>query len=121
VDPLSQLTVALKVLNPELGAVLGVERFLSEIQVTANLQYPNVLPLFDHRRRRPHCQLGGERVGLRTPTRHNPPRSQAREHPDASRATVASSRCNQPSLDQQLVVVRNLGTELRARLRGTPR
>src|SRR5262245_46270458 len=29
--------VALKVLNPELGAVLGVERFLSEIKVTANL------------------------------------------------------------------------------------
>ena len=40
-------TVALKVLNPELGAVLGVERFLSEIQVTANLQHPNLLPLFD--------------------------------------------------------------------------
>src|ERR1700750_1496579 len=39
--------VALKVLNPELGAVLGVERFLSEIEVTANLQHPNLLPLFD--------------------------------------------------------------------------
>src|SRR3977135_3398401 len=39
--------VALKLLNPELGAVLGVERFLSEIQVTANLQHPNLLPLFD--------------------------------------------------------------------------
>jgi eukaryotic-like serine/threonine-protein kinase len=39
--------VALKVLNPELGAVLGTERFLSEIQVTANLQHPNLLPLFD--------------------------------------------------------------------------
>ena len=39
--------VALKVLDPELGAVLGVERFLSEIRVTANLQHPNLLPLFD--------------------------------------------------------------------------
>jgi eukaryotic-like serine/threonine-protein kinase len=39
--------VALKVLNAELGAVLGTERFLSEIQVTANLQHPNLLPLFD--------------------------------------------------------------------------
>ncbi|MEX2153875.1 MAG: serine/threonine-protein kinase, partial [Gemmatimonadaceae bacterium] len=39
--------VAVKVLNPELGAVLGVERFLSEIQVTANLQHPHLLPLFD--------------------------------------------------------------------------
>src|ERR1043166_5366745 len=42
-----QRNVALKVLNPELGAVLGVERFLSEIRVTANLQHPNLLPLFD--------------------------------------------------------------------------
>jgi serine/threonine-protein kinase len=39
--------VALKVLSPELGAVLGVERFLAEIEVTANLQHPNLLPLFD--------------------------------------------------------------------------
>ena len=39
--------VALKVLNPELGAVLGIERFLAEIEVTANLQHPNLLPLFD--------------------------------------------------------------------------
>jgi Tol biopolymer transport system component/tRNA A-37 threonylcarbamoyl transferase component Bud32 len=39
--------VALKVLKPELGAVLGPERFLSEIRVTANLQHPNLLPLFD--------------------------------------------------------------------------
>jgi hypothetical protein len=39
--------VAVKVLNPELGAVLGVERFLAEIRVTANLQHPNLLPLFD--------------------------------------------------------------------------
>src|SRR5438128_2348235 len=39
--------VALKLLNPELGAVLGVERFLAEIQITANLQHPNLLPLFD--------------------------------------------------------------------------
>ena len=34
-------------LRPELGAVLGAERFLSEIKVTANLQHPNLLPLFD--------------------------------------------------------------------------
>ena len=39
--------VALKLLNPELGAVLGEGRFLSEIKVTANLQHPNLLPLFD--------------------------------------------------------------------------
>src|SRR5437764_15477191 len=39
--------VDLKVLKPELGAVLGPERFLSEIRVTAKLQHPNLLPLFD--------------------------------------------------------------------------
>ena len=39
--------VAIKVLKPELGAVLGAERFLAEIKVTANLRHPNVLPLFD--------------------------------------------------------------------------
>src|SRR5205085_1230044 len=39
--------VAIKVLNADLGAVLGVERFLSEIKVTAGLQHPNLLPLFD--------------------------------------------------------------------------
>lgn len=42
-----QREVALKVLKPELGAILGTERFLSEIRVTANLQHPNLLPLFD--------------------------------------------------------------------------
>lgn len=39
--------VAIKVLRPELGAVLGAQRFLSEIQVTASLQHPHLLPLFD--------------------------------------------------------------------------
>jgi serine/threonine-protein kinase len=39
--------VALKLLSPELGAVVGVDRFLAEIKVTANLQHPNLLPLFD--------------------------------------------------------------------------
>ncbi|MFN8582884.1 MAG: protein kinase [Gemmatimonadaceae bacterium] len=39
--------VAIKVLKPELGAVLGAERFINEIRTTANLQHPNLLPLFD--------------------------------------------------------------------------
>ena len=39
--------VAVKVLDPELGVALGTGRFLAEIRVTANLQHPNVLPLFD--------------------------------------------------------------------------
>ena len=39
--------VALKVLRPELAAVIGVDRFLAEIKLTANLQHPHILPLFD--------------------------------------------------------------------------
>jgi serine/threonine-protein kinase len=39
--------VALKVLRPELAAVIGAERFLAEIRLTANLQHPHILPLFD--------------------------------------------------------------------------
>ena len=39
--------VAVKVVQPELAAVIGAERFLNEIKVTANLQHPHILPLFD--------------------------------------------------------------------------
>jgi serine/threonine-protein kinase len=39
--------VALKVLKPELAAVVGAARFLAEIKTTANLQHPHILPLHD--------------------------------------------------------------------------
>ncbi len=39
--------VAVKVLRPELAAVLGADRFVQEIKTTANLQHPHILPLFD--------------------------------------------------------------------------
>jgi tRNA A-37 threonylcarbamoyl transferase component Bud32 len=39
--------VALKVLRPELAAILGGERFLAEIKTTAHLQHPHILSLFD--------------------------------------------------------------------------
>jgi serine/threonine-protein kinase len=39
--------VALKVLHPELAATLGPERFLREIKLTARLQHPHILPVFD--------------------------------------------------------------------------
>ena len=39
--------VALKVLRPELAAVLGADRFVQEITTTASLQHPHILPLFD--------------------------------------------------------------------------
>jgi eukaryotic-like serine/threonine-protein kinase len=39
--------VALKMLRPELSAIVGTERFLHEIRTTANLQHPHILPLHD--------------------------------------------------------------------------
>jgi hypothetical protein len=39
--------IALKVLRPELAAVLGADRFVQEIKTTAALQHPHILPLFD--------------------------------------------------------------------------
>jgi serine/threonine protein kinase len=39
--------VAIKVLKPELAAVLGAERFVQEITTTAQLQHPHILPVFD--------------------------------------------------------------------------
>ncbi len=39
--------VAVKVLRPELAAVVGAERFLHEIKLTANLQHPHILALHD--------------------------------------------------------------------------
>ncbi len=39
--------VAIKVLRPELAAALGADRFLREIETTANLRHPNILPLYD--------------------------------------------------------------------------
>jgi eukaryotic-like serine/threonine-protein kinase len=39
--------VAIKVLKPELAAVIGGERFVVEIKTTASLQHPHILPLFD--------------------------------------------------------------------------
>src|SRR4029079_16235830 len=39
--------VAVKVLRPEVAAVIGAERFLSDIKTNRNLQPPHILPLFD--------------------------------------------------------------------------
>jgi serine/threonine-protein kinase len=39
--------VAVKVLRPELAMALGADRFLREIETTANLRHPNIVPLFD--------------------------------------------------------------------------
>jgi eukaryotic-like serine/threonine-protein kinase len=39
--------VAIKVLRDEIAAAIGADRFLEEIRVTASLQHPHILPLFD--------------------------------------------------------------------------
>ncbi len=39
--------VAIKVLRPALAASVGADRFLQEIETTANLRHPHILPLYD--------------------------------------------------------------------------
>jgi serine/threonine-protein kinase len=39
--------VAIKVLNPDLAAAVGAERFLREIEIAANLTHPHILPVHD--------------------------------------------------------------------------
>ena len=39
--------VAIKVMHRDLAEFVGVERFLREIETTAKLQHPHILPLFD--------------------------------------------------------------------------
>jgi len=46
-DPKHDRQVAVKVLKPELAAVVGTDRFLAEIRTTANLSHPHILPLHD--------------------------------------------------------------------------
>ncbi len=46
-DERHRRNVAIKVVRPDLAAVLGAERFLHEIRVTANLAHPHILPLHD--------------------------------------------------------------------------
>jgi serine/threonine protein kinase/Tol biopolymer transport system component len=46
-DRRQRRVVAIKVLHPELSAVLGPRRFLREIELTASLQHPHILPLFE--------------------------------------------------------------------------
>ncbi|HWN43211.1 MAG TPA: serine/threonine-protein kinase, partial [Thermoanaerobaculia bacterium] len=46
-DPRHNRKVAIKVMRPEIATVIGSGRFLKEIETTANLQHPHILPLFD--------------------------------------------------------------------------
>src|SRR6266513_1712937 len=90
--------VALKVLRPELAATVGAERFLREIQVTAHLTHPNILPL-------PRFGTHGRFPLLRHPVRRTgiasqPPRSRkiiagrrGRTVPSAQRIQPRSGEC----------------------------
>jgi serine/threonine protein kinase len=64
--------VAIKVMHPQLAALIGPERFLKEIETTANLHHPNILPLFDSGRVEgtvyyvmPHVEGGSLRARLK--------------------------------------------------------
>lgn len=46
-DPRHDRQVAVKVLEPELAASIGSERFLREVRITAQLNHPHILPLLD--------------------------------------------------------------------------
>lgn len=46
-DERLQRAVAIKVLRPEVAAMLGAERFEREIRIAAALNHPNILPVFD--------------------------------------------------------------------------
>jgi pimeloyl-ACP methyl ester carboxylesterase/predicted Ser/Thr protein kinase len=46
-DRRHERAVAIKVVRPDIARELGASRFLAEIRVTANLQHPNILPLFE--------------------------------------------------------------------------
>jgi hypothetical protein len=91
-DVKHERNVALKILKPELAAVIGAERFLTEIKTTANLQHPHILDAAgqDPAGRTaggggsgPHRPGRGRRPGLRASQRHHPPGHQAGEHPAA--------------------------------------
>ncbi len=120
--------VALKILRPELAAVLGAERFLSEIKTTANLQHPHILALFDSgnaagylyyvmpfidgetlREARPRETARGRgsgqdragrgrRARLRAPERRDPPRHQAGQHSAARRQAGGGGRMTETGL-----------------------
>ena len=80
--------VAIKVLRPELAAVIGAERFLAEIKTTANLQHPHILGA---------ASIPGEVDGTAL-LRHAVRRGRIAARPAAPREAAARSptRCASP-------------------------
>ncbi len=46
-DPKLDRKVAIKVLRPELAASIGIDRFVREVELTSQLEHPNILSIFD--------------------------------------------------------------------------
>ena len=89
--------VALKVLHPELAAVLGSERFLKEIELTASLQHPHILPLFDSGERGRQLLLRdavrrGRDAARAARARAAAPRRRRAAHRDARSPTRSTTR-----------------------------
>jgi hypothetical protein len=86
-DPKHHRQVAIKVFAPELAAILGKDRFLREIELTAGLTHPHILPLYV--RTRPRC-------GLRHRARRQPCR---RRRDDADRHGCGHPVVHEPRAD----------------------
>lgn len=46
-DPKLNRKVAIKVLRAELAATIGIDRFVREVELTSQLEHPNILSIFD--------------------------------------------------------------------------
>ena len=97
--------VALKVLKPELAAVVGAERFLAEIKTTAGLQHPHILPLHNS---------GGAWVTLEVGPTGSAPRQRNVEDPAPLRSRCPriadSSAAHAPFRRAPHMTVRGAGT-----------
>jgi len=86
-------SVALKVLNPEISAEIGAERFLREIKMAAGLTHPHILPVYD----------SGDADGLLFYVMPNMEGRSLRERIDAER---------QMPLEESLRITREVATAL---------
>ena len=94
--------VAIKVLRPELAAVIGAERFLTEIKTTASLQHPHILralrlrrgrrpPLLRHALRRGRDAPRPPQPREAAPARRRAPHHHARSPPPSTTPTATAS------------------------------
>jgi hypothetical protein len=91
--------VALKVLRPELAAILGAERFLAEIKTTADPRHPDILACTTGANRRPGVLRDADRRGetLRERTRYGAGRSSSAIRPSACATRSREPRTANPA------------------------